>query len=277
MIRRRLELIRQTIKHRSFRGSPWVWAANVFCPPWRWLAEQKIISIRECSALGIVRVMIRGASHALYVPSSHDIEMLRQIIVEQCYWWHWHGYELPETRIGFGDVVFDCGAAEGLFTLLHHTRATHTYAIEPLPAYQSALEKTFQGRSDVTVLPCALSDFVGTGRLFNRGISSALSDGQEGAEVCVDTIDHVCETLHVHPTFIKADVEGSEQALLRGAATTIRRYGPRLAVTCYHETNDCSEMVSFLTSLVPDYKFSLVGYELPDGKPIMLHAWKTES
>jgi len=58
-------------------------------------------------------------------------------------------------------------------------------------------------------------------------------------------------------TFIKADVEGMEMDLLRGAQTTIRRYKPKMALCVYHYPSDLFEVVEFVRSLVPGYKFSL--------------------
>jgi FkbM family methyltransferase len=58
-------------------------------------------------------------------------------------------------------------------------------------------------------------------------------------------------------TFIKADVEGMEMELLRGAQDTIRRFKPKMALCAYHYPSDLYEIAEYIRSLVPEYKFSL--------------------
>lgn len=61
-------------------------------------------------------------------------------------------------------------------------------------------------------------------------------------------------------TFIKMDVEGAEQNALEGAAETIRRYRPKLAVSIYHKPEDILEIPFYLLKLVPEYRFFLRHY-----------------
>ena len=58
-------------------------------------------------------------------------------------------------------------------------------------------------------------------------------------------------------TFIKADVEGMEMDILRGAQTTIRRHKPKMALCVYHYPSDLFEVAEYVRALVPDYKFCL--------------------
>jgi len=55
------------------------------------------------------------------------------------------------------------------------------------------------------------------------------------------------------PTWIKADVEGSEIALLQGLQDTIRRYRPRLSICVYHNSYDLWEIPKYIKLLVPEY------------------------
>ena len=52
---------------------------------------------------------------------------------------------------------------------------------------------------------------------------------------------------------IKADVEGSELALLQGAQEIIRRDRPNLAISLYHKLTDYFELPLYIKSLVPEY------------------------
>lgn len=61
-------------------------------------------------------------------------------------------------------------------------------------------------------------------------------------------------------TFIKLDVEGSEMQTLIGAAETIKKYKPKLAVSVYHNPYDLWELASYILELNPEYKIYLRHY-----------------
>ena len=58
-------------------------------------------------------------------------------------------------------------------------------------------------------------------------------------------------------TLIKYDVEGSEEAALRGSAETIKKYKPRLIVSLYHRTEDYITLPLLVHELNPAYKLYL--------------------
>ncbi|MGI8525058.1 MAG: FkbM family methyltransferase [Pseudolabrys sp.] len=69
------------------------------------------------------------------------------------------------------------------------------------------------------------------------------------------SLDHYLEGERV--TFLKADVEGMEMALLKGAETMIRRDRPKLAICVYHYPSDLPDIANRLAAWVPEYKFAL--------------------
>ena len=76
--------------------------------------------------------------------------------------------------------------------------------------------------------------------------------------------------------YIKADIEGSELDMLRGAAGLIREHRPRIAITTYHGANDWRQMLALCRELVPGYQYRTKGMSV-DGtgacRPVMLHLW----
>ena len=158
------------------------------------------------------------------------------------------------------EVFVDGGAYTG-DTLLTFMRLTggkfaRCCAFEPDPATAEKLKATVakRGLRGVTVhnkglwsAPAALPFAVWHGTS-----ASAVSDGGE-VSVEADTVDRAAPDA----TFIKLDIEGAELEALKGAAETIRRNRPKLAVCVYHKPGDLFEIPLFIKSLVPEYRFYL--------------------
>jgi hypothetical protein len=87
-----------------------------------------------------ISVRLRGVDRPLFYPAAMPRRSLCQVIEESFVPDNWHYFEIPETRISKNDTVADCGAAEGLFSLLAAQRCKMVYAIEPLPLFVAALE-----------------------------------------------------------------------------------------------------------------------------------------
>ena len=58
-------------------------------------------------------------------------------------------------------------------------------------------------------------------------------------------------------SFIKADVEGMEMELLRGAQHTIRTCRPKMSLCVYHYPSHLYEVAEYVRALVPEYRLSL--------------------
>lgn len=64
-----------------------------------------------------LKVFLDKIDIPLYFPIDIDIFWLYQTIAESFYPDNWHYYLTNETSIEKDDIVVDCGAAEGVFTL----------------------------------------------------------------------------------------------------------------------------------------------------------------
>jgi FkbM family methyltransferase len=268
---RRVLVLLHALRNRSTGGGLGRLLQNAFAPTVRILARRHLAAITPSD--GMLEVRLAGRHRPLYLPHDADRYMLNQIVAEQLEPWMWHRYEEPETRVEPGDVVFDCGAAEGLFTLLVHDRARQVVLFEPDEQFAACLARTFAAAENVMVVRSALADREGDRFLSDEGISSHLTDDAAGRPVPVTTIDAYCAASGVVPTYIKADVEGSERAVLAGARNTIREHKPRIAITTYHLPGDHAALRDMLRGLRPDYRVRVKGIEHLWGQPIMLHAW----
>ena len=268
---RRIGIVAQAIRHRSFGGSRVAFLANLLAPPCRILAGRRISGVRETP--DGVAVTLRGIEGELWYPRGMALRGLHHVIAEQAHRWSWHRYEAAGTEIGASDVVFDCGAAEGLFAFLVSRRVARVVCFEPLPEFRKSLERTFANMENVGVVPTALSDRTGTAYLRCDGLMSTLTDEPTPDAVTVETIDAFCARTGIIPTYLKADVEGHELALLRGGSETIRAHRPKIAITTYHREGDYRALTAFLRSLHAEYRFAATGIDAISGEPVLLHAY----
>lgn len=144
-------------------------------------------------------------------------------------------------------VVFDVGAHSGQYTKLFAgiARKGQVYAFEPSPYARSILERVLHWRqlSNVTLLPFALSDREGAAELtmpLKRSgsvgfglahlVNSSKPTGKTIAfDVRTTTVDQMVQTLGLQRLdFIKADIEGWELQMLRGARHTLQQFKPIL-------------------------------------------------
>ena len=221
-------------------------------------------------------VKVRGVGTPLYWPRALPLYDLYKVVTECFCENDWHFYEVPQTKVLPGDVVLDCGAAEGIFSLRVLARAGRIVAFEPLPLFVSSLEKTFAHHAKVTVVPQALGSTRGEGFVSGQSLYATVGHRDEdGVPIRITTIDDYVRQAGIRVDFIKADVESFELEMLKGAESTIRRYKPKIAVTTYHPGNDWRQMWRFLHSLVPEYSYRIKGlsYNARRARPVMIHLW----
>lgn len=243
------------------------------------LAKHKIMKIEADGAYQ--RVYLRNFKSPLFWPQSLPIYNLYMVISESLYKDDWHYYEVPETQVAPGDIVLDCGAAEGLFSMKIMEYA-QCIAIEPSPVFVQSMKKTFHDHDRVRIIPYALSNREGEAYLcpgsLDSMINAAIPEGPTDNLITVKTttIDHLVKELGLERVdYIKGDLESFELEVLRGGEQTIRKYKPKMAFTTYHSGNDWTEMRDFVLSLVPDYAWRVKGLSYTDNlpKPVMIHFW----
>jgi FkbM family methyltransferase len=179
-------------------------------------------------------------------------------------------YENQAVKIQSGDCVIDAGANLGLFTVLASGKigaSGRLYAFEPVTRTRRLLEQNIQanGLTNVQVEPLALGRQTGP-VTFNipadLGSSSAVFSAGElhsldSEIVPMETLDNLVAAGEIFRVdFIKADIEGGERDLLRGAAETIKKFHPRLALCTYHRSDDRTVLTDLLLAIEPRYQLS---------------------
>lgn len=172
-------------------------------------------------------------------------------------------YEWKNVRIQDGDVVFDCGANFGVFSILAASKGAEVYAFEPIHEARIILQKTLELNpniaKNVTVVPYALSDTPGKATftvLMDTLIGSSMVLDQKGRleTAPVTTIDEFCTDNSLTVDFIKADVEGSERRMLAGAQDVLRNQGPKISVCTYHLPDDPEVIGDLILKANPRYR-----------------------
>lgn len=157
------------------------------------------------------------------------------------------------------EIMVDCGAFTGdslrWFVKAVRGQYSKVYAWEPDPKNIIELSNCIEadGLKNVTVVPCCTYNAKTSLCFDSLGTATGFVTGGGGMTIASDTIDNICGDA----TLIKMDVEGSEMEALSGAAVTIKRNKPKLAVAVYHRREDIFEIPKFIRSLRNDYTFHL--------------------
>ena len=106
-------------------------------------------------------------------------------------------------------------------------------------------------------------------RIINKGVyafDGSLSFSTEGSRnssitkngkntINVTTIDTLCRSWI--PTYIKMDVEGSEEQALMGGRIIINAAKPKMIISAYHKNCDYFKLINLIHSINPTYKIYL--------------------
>ena len=166
-------------------------------------------------------------------------------------------------------TAIDVGAWYGPWTYWLSKRVRDVQSFEPNPKVAAVLRRG--GASNVTVHEFAVSDVEGTAEL----VLQDLSVGSEGTASIVPGVEgagsHSVRTKRIDDMgfsdvrFIKIDVEGHEDAVIRGARGTIERDHPVLFVELEERMSDINETIAMMSDL---------GYE---ARFVMNDAWTSSS
>jgi FkbM family methyltransferase len=194
---------------------------------------------------------------------THPVDITHQFILKH------YVYERsnPPLRLSDGDYVIDAGASWG-YTALRFAHEVgekgriFCFEFEPksLEILKKNLELNPRLASLITVVEKALWNDSSTILDFiPRGPGTRVSKGPNGEQenqVSSVSIDSFAETLP-RVDFIKMDIEGAELPALYGAAQTIRKHRPKLAISLYHNLSDFVDIPEYLASLGVDYSYYL--------------------
>lgn len=199
-------------------------------------------------------------------------------------WERWDTYHVCKLAKEDG-VILDIGANFGYYaiTLAAGSGSRRTiHAFEPNATTFDRLERNIRlnALGNVIAHRAALSDQVGTAgvRVVNP-VNSGSTQLTEGDSVVVTTIDAFCRSERIgRLDFLKIDVEGYENRVLRGGAATLARFRPAIMIELNPpvlRTTDSS--VDQVVGTLNDLGYSLFRAERRDLVPLSVKEVRDDS
>jgi FkbM family methyltransferase len=137
---------------------------------------------------------------------------------------------------------------------------------EPEPVNLKRILENFGGRTGVEIHNFGFANENSFSRILSSGSTSRLTTGdytqlEDEYENVIElrTMDSVISTLDP-PTFLKMDIEGSEESALIGGRQMINEHAPKMALSVYHKVNDFWKIPLQVLEYQPNYQIRLRHY-----------------
>lgn len=233
------------------------------------IAAREIKNIEEKDAFEIT---FHSFPHKLYWPKGFFLNRLHQVIAETFDPADWHFYQKEHTEIKEGEILVDVGTAEGLFPLTVADKCSHLYLVEPGQIFNGCLQKTFAPfMHKTTIINRAVGNEDGEISFDENSLDGKVSEAGGITRIGINKLDTLLEGKKI--TYLKADIEGFEQEMLKGAEQTIKANKPKIAITTYHTENNPDDIISIIKGYVPEYNYYVKGIYEETPKPVMIHFW----
>lgn len=162
-----------------------------------------------------------------------------------------------------GDIAIDGGAYDGATSLSFAKCGAKVFAFEmDATNYKNCQARLANNEYDITLENLGLSDKAGVENYFPLNTSSTKNSKGTLTAKFIDLDTYVAEKNLPRVDYIKLDIEGAELDMLKGAAETIRRCKPKMAISAYHRVGDLMTLPLFIKSLRDDYEFEFRHYKI---------------
>jgi FkbM family methyltransferase len=194
----------------------------------------------------------------------YDKSVIDKAVKYSCAWPYSYKDGAFNVTVEKGDTVIDAGAWIGDFSAYAAAKGAAAYAFEPSVSNFQALKKT-AALNDGKII--AVNKGLGTGDcelpLYDARVGSVgftTLDNRAKRQKLIETIkitsvdkfalDNDIQRID----FIKADIEGAERDMLRGAKNTLKKFAPKLAICTYHLPDDKEVLEKIILEANPSYK-----------------------
>lgn len=173
------------------------------------------------------------------------------------------GIESPHEKEYFDDMIhltdnevfIDCGGFDGdtsvKFLEMCQNKYKDIVIFEPELCKRTDIEKNMSGQRYQLYQTGVWSK---AARLcfFAMGTDSSFVTEKE-SEYMVDVVSLDETVYNMKPTFIKMDIEGSEQEALKGSKNILKDFKPKLAICIYHKPDDLFQIPLLIKEMNPSY------------------------
>lgn len=194
----------------------------------------------------------------IWAPAGADLQYVRLVSSEML------SEVYPLSTIPEKATVIDAGANIGCFSRYAFLNgAAQVISFEPSPGNIGCLRENVP---DAHIVPAGVWDrktvlSFSTGTATNPGSHHVREDGGGNTSIPVTSIDDVVAELGLtRLDYIKMDVEGAEVRALRGAAQSIRRFRPQLAIATEHTDDlvaNTRNVIETVRQILPDYRYAV--------------------
>lgn len=172
-----------------------------------------------------------------------------------------HEYFLGDFLPKPGEIAIDGGSYDGDTSADFARQGAKVYAFEMDTAnYKNCLARAKKEASEdgyvFTIENLGLSNQESEAFYSSRGMGSRkISDNNGIVGKFIDLDTYVERKNLPRVDYIKLDIEGSELDALQGAAKTISRWKPKMAICVYHKPEDLWTLPLYIKHLRTDYEF----------------------
>ena len=162
-----------------------------------------------------------------------------------------------------GDIAIDGGAFDGATSISFAKCGAKVFSFEmDAQNYKNCVNRLKGSNFDITLENFGLSDKESVENyVFNHTGTRKLPQGNLKANF-IDLDTYFAKKNLPRVDYIKLDIEGSELDMLHGAAKTISRFKPKMAVSAYHRLEDLWTLATYIKNLRPDYEFEFRHYQI---------------
>jgi len=196
------------------------------------------------------------------------VELLDKYMVEGPY-----GYKdgVFDVTIKTNDIVIDAGAWIGDFSAYAASKDAITYAFEPVEEIFQILCKTADlNKGKICPVKKGLGNNECEVNIFTSKENSASNsfvikekNTISEEKISITTLDKfVVEAQLARVDFIKADIEGAEREMLKGAEDILKTFAPKLAICTYHLPDDPDVLEKIILEANPNYKVVQLRHKL---------------
>jgi FkbM family methyltransferase len=168
-------------------------------------------------------------------------------------------YFEPFLELKDGEIFVDVGSYDG-YTSLEFIKRCPGYSkidiFEPEPSNMINVRRSLGSYNNIYYHPFGVSSEDKAVQFISNGSASSLSDM---GNVTID-LRRIDDMLQDGYSFLKMDIEGGELDALRGAAATIAKFNPKIAISVYHKVDDLWKIPTTILSYNKNYNIFLRHY-----------------